>query len=656
MPDSLPRIASCSASPDPLEPSGGISPLTGLDRSDWEASADGLLDAVRPYASASFARISLPGPPSWAGPDSDALEGFARTFLLAALRIAGCQGDPVVAGELLDRYARGLAAGVDPHHADAWPRIDADGCQQIVESASITVALHLTRPWLWDKLPAATCDGVVQWLGGIVGRQTPRSNWVLFRTIVEEFLASVGGPHRHDEIVDGLHAIASWQLDDGWYTDGEGRRIDHYNGWALHLYPLLWTDLAASGPRSALAAELRDRYRARLRAFLADFIHLIGGDGAPLHQGRSLTYRMASAASLWAGSMFDATPLAPGLTRRAASGILRYFTDRGAPDDAGLLRLGWLRPFRGTIQPYSGPASPYWASKGFFGLLLPPSHPVWVEKEQPLPVERGDGLRALHGPNWLVQATQVDGVVRVHNHGSDGIARGSTTDNPHYARLSFTTATTPRSVPTRSIDDAGVTVIDPGENPTGWGRIQPLGVRVIEGVGHAASWHSPAPGVRIESHTLAFGRYEVRLHAIRAPRGWLVRDAGHNLSGIDATALHRGKRWTVASDPAGRCTGMAALHGYHTSDVDTRDDADALGGVSAVPYLLGQHPGGDGLYASCVVFSGEPLDADGELPVVLSVVTEDVSIELPDGSGWAWRFAPAEEPPTLVPVRPSRHR
>ncbi|GIH14908.1 DUF2264 domain-containing protein [Rugosimonospora africana] len=656
MSDSVPRGSSRPGCPDPPEPSGSVSPHTGLVRADWETSADNLLDAVRPYASASFARISLPGAPSWAGPDSDALEGFARTFLLAALRIAGAQGDPAIAGPLLDRYARGLAAGADQRHADAWPRIDADGCQQIVESASIAIALQLTRPWLWDNLPAAAHDHIVQWLGGIVGRQTPRSNWVLFRTVVEEFLAIVGGPHRHDEIVDGLHAIARWQLDDGWYTDGEGRRVDHYNGWALHLYPLLWTDLAASGPRSALAAELRERYRARLRAFLADYVQLIGGDGAPLHQGRSLTYRLATAASLWTGALFDATPLAPGLTRRAASGILRYFTDRGAPDDAGLLRLGWLRPFRGTIQPYSGPASPYWASKGFLGLLLPPSHPVWVEEEQPLPVERRDVLHALPGPNWLVQATHADGIVRVHNHGSDGVARGSTTDNPHYARLCFTTVTAPRSVPTGPVADASITVTDPDGTQTGWGRIQPLGAQVTDGVGHAASWHSPAPGVRIESHALAFGRYEVRLHAVRAPRGWLVRDSGYNLSGTGTATVHRGKRWTSASDRAGRCTAVAGLHGYRTSDVDLQEEVDALGGASAVPYLLAQHPGDDRLYASCLVLSGEPLDADAEPPVVLSVVADEVTIELPGGDVWAWRFAPAEQPPTLVPISRSNHR
>jgi len=628
-----------------------ISPYTGMVREDWEAWADRLLDAVRPYAAPSFARISLPGQPSVSGTESDALEGFARTFLLAAFRIAGAQGDPGVAGPLLDRYASGLAAGADPRHPDAWPRIDRDCCQQMVEAASIALGLHVTRPWLWDTLSAATRGHLQDWLGGFVGRQTPRSNWVLFRTIVEEFLASIGGPHRHAEIVDGLDAIAGWQLDDGWYTDGEGRRVDHYNGWALHLYPLFWTQLAASGPRAVLAAELGERYRARLSAFLADYIHLVGGDGAPLHQGRSLTYRMAAAAPLWAGALFDATPIAPGLTRRAASGILRHFADRGVPDERGLLTLGWLHPFRGMIQPYSGPASPYWAAKGFLGLLLPRTHPVWVEAEQPLPVERGDNLRPLRGPNWLVQATRADGIVRVHNHGSDRVAPGTTTDDPHYARLCFSTATAPRTNPGWSVTDAAVTVIDPDGAAVDRGRFQPLGVDVSDGIGHAASWHAPRPDVCIESHVLAFGRFELRLHAIRAPQGWTVREAGYNLSGTGFAAVRRGAQWIAAEDESGRCTAIAPLLGYQRSDVEIAEDVDAFGKVSAVPYLVGRHSGGDALYAACVSLSAEPFDADQEPPVTVSVSPGRLTVGFPHGGVLCWRLADERDrPPALVPL------
>jgi hypothetical protein len=578
---------------------------TGLTRSDWEAYADRLLDACRPYASASYARIALPGEASWSGADSDALEGFARSFLLASIRIAGSQGQ---AEGLLDRYASGLAAGSDPRHPDAWPRADGAVGQPVVEAASIAIGLHLTRPWLWDRLDAPTRGHLVDWLAAVVGREIPDNNWVLFKSIVGEFLASVGGPHSPDEIVAGLRRIEDWHLGDGWYTDGDGRHIDHYNGWALHFYPHLWADLAAGGPRAALAEEVSERCRTRLRAFLADYVHLIGGDGAPLHQGRSLIYRMASAAPLWMGALYEATPLPPGLTRRAANGILHSFMDRRVPDESGLLSLGWLHAHRGTVQRYSGPASPLWASKGFLGLLLSADHPAWTDPELPLPVEQGDVVHEIRPAGWLVQGTTADGVVRVHNHGSDGIRDTEVTDDPHYARLAYSTSVVPR---TSGLPDNHVGVTLPDGAMTGRGRIHPLT--------SSSSWHEPAPEVHIQSSVHVRGRFEIRVHRIRAPRGWVVTETGYNLSGAPAGSAASGRHWTAYVDGRGWSTAISPLHGWADAEagVDLDDDCDALGGRSGVPFLRGVTSGRESVFVTCVVLSGEPLDPDAPLPVEL---------------------------------------
>ena len=83
-----------------------LSPYTGWTRAHWEATADRMLLAVRPYASPGNALVSLPGPASRSGAWSDGLEGFARTFLLAAFRLAGDGGrDP---HGLAGWYAAGL--------------------------------------------------------------------------------------------------------------------------------------------------------------------------------------------------------------------------------------------------------------------------------------------------------------------------------------------------------------------------------------------------------------------------------------------------------------------------------------------------------------------------------------------------------------------
>lgn len=380
-----PRARTTSApSPDRPRPV----PRTGWTRAHWEALADRQLEALVPYATPGFAQYRLPGRSSWSGVVSDGLEGYARSFLLASFRIAGADGkvDP----HLIERYTQGLTSGTLRDGPEAWPVL-TDCSQQMVEAASIAIGLHETRPWIWDTLDTPVQERVVEWLSGFVGARTWDNNWRLFQVVSEQFLASVGAPHSRDDIEGGLERIEDWYVGDGWYSDGDGRNFDYYIGWAMHLYPLLWARIAGpdgDGGRGAV-------YRERLARFLSTYPQFFGADGAPVHQGRSLTYRFAATAPVWLGALADCTPLAPGLTRRLASGTARHFVERGVPDERGLLPLGWYGTHLPTTQPYSGPASPYWASKAFLGLLLPADHPVWTEREQPLPVEQGTQYTAL---------------------------------------------------------------------------------------------------------------------------------------------------------------------------------------------------------------------------------------------------------------------
>lgn len=228
-----------------------------------------------------------------------------------------------------------------------------------------------------------------------------------------------------------------------------------------------------------------------------------------MHQGRSLTYRFATTAPLWLGALTGRTPLPPGQTRRLASGALRYFLDRGAVDDRGLLTLGWHGPNSGVLQGYSGPASPYWASKGFLGLLLPADHEVWTATEEPGPVERQDEVRPVGPPNWLLQSTSSDGLVRLHNHGSEDVRY-----DPYYTRLAYSTVTAPSETYDNSV------IVDDDSSRTG---IEPLGV----GDGWVASRHEAGGGARVTSLVVASGAVEVRAHLVTgAPPGTVVRVTG----------------------------------------------------------------------------------------------------------------------------------
>ncbi|QHA07507.1 DUF2264 domain-containing protein [Streptomyces broussonetiae] len=473
------------------------SPYTGYTRAHWEAAADALLAAVAPRATPDRALYHLPGDHvSRAGRLSDGLEGYARTLLLAAFR-----RDETALG----RYAEGLAAGP----GGVWPRIE-DRSQPLVEAASIALALRLTRPLLWDRLDDPVRQRTAAWLADALTARPWPCNWELFPVTVGGFLQEIGHrPEAARRAIDrGLERVEGWYLGDGWYTDGGGRKFDYYNGWAMHLYTVVHAWLADD-------SELLSRYGRRLSAHLADYARLFGRDGAPLHQGRSLTYRFATTAPFWLGALTGHTPLTPGETRRLASGTLRYFLDGGAVDERGLLPLGWLGPDESLVQSYSGPSSPYWASKGFLGLLLPADHPVWTATEDPGPADRADEVRPVATPNWLIQSTRSDGLVRLHNHGSEDVRY-----DPYYTRFAYSTATTPdRAAPDNSV------IVGSAPDRT---RIEPLGT----GEGWIASRHTVRDGITVTSLVLAEGAAEVRAHLVAGAEpgtpvritGWPARD------------------------------------------------------------------------------------------------------------------------------------
>lgn len=633
-------------------------PSADCPREQWERVADGLLDAVIPYATPDFAQIRLPGRTSCRGLLSDGLEGYARTFLLAAFRIAGARG--AVPPALIERYADGLAAGTDPAHPYAWPEI-TDRSQPMVEAASIALGLAETRPWLYDRLAPEVQQRVLDWLAGIIGKQTYPCNWVLFTAIVEQFLAGAGGPARHDEIAAALAEVERWYVGDGWYTDGAGQHYDYYGGWAIHLYSMLWARMAGDGTASAV-------YRRRLRAFLDSYQHFFAADGAPLHQGRSLTYRFATVAPLWLGALVDATPLPPGRTRLIAGRVLRHFADRGAPDSRGLLTLGWHRPFLPVTQEYSGPASPYWASKAFLGLLLPADHPVWTAPAEDAPIDTGDRVLALPGPGWLLHYTRRDGVVRLANHGSDGSdpAPAPAEGDPHYVKLGYASHAAPETgTPARQWDvDGHLAVLPPdgvpqavppgvagmaGVSPGPLGLTMPPGPagvpgtrrRRIERIGvydrFAASQYTDrlpdgAP-VTVRTASMVHAGWEFRVHRVRAPGGSIVREGGYALAGQRPPDVAVHTLDALVTTPDGLTGALIGLAGWTDADVLRCCGSNAYGARSATPYLYAVlPPGGLAYYVSLLALTREPV-RPGDIRDAIKVTVDGdlVRLDVPGG-------------------------
>jgi hypothetical protein len=639
-----------------------LSPYTGWTRAHWEAVADHWLATTRQYASPGGARFALPGRASYSGPDSDALEGFARTFLLAAARIAGApQSDPA-ALRLAEQYGRGLAAGTDPDGPEYW--LPGEDCiplqrrrtQPTVEAANIALALHLSRGRLWDRLDPAVQQRIADWLDHHARLEVWPNNWLLFSAVIAAFLESTGrdAPDR----TDAVRRVESWHLGEGWYTDGWQRNIDHYNAWVIHPFLWAWYDLVGADRDPAAAA----LWRGRLDSFLHSYPRLFGSDGAPVHQGRSLTYRTATLAPVWLGAMLDLGPLAPGAARRLASGTLAHFTEQGV-GTAGPLPLGWFGEHLPMVQSYSGPGSPYFAGLGFLGLALPADHPVWIAPEQAQPSETVDAAFSLPGPGWLVHSSAGDGIVRLVNHGSDHAYEtppGSDPDDPHYAKFGYSTRTAPGTGPgAAGEEDNRFALLDDHGRPSRRGPI--LAHRAAGPI--AGSVHrpqrdgTPLPGARCVTVSLVDGPYELRCHLLTAPGAYAVREGGHAVAadappGAGTTA--EGLAWVRRED--GFTAALLPVHGYPhgAAGVVRQRNANALGSHAAVPVLVGSHDAGAGSDLHVAVHllapTADPFDPDAlarELHSAAAVTVSGTTVTV----GWRAGRTDSVDLATFCPAR-----
>ena len=657
----------------------GAAPHSGArfdwTRDQWLAYADRLLDTARGYASPGGGRIHLPGAEGGYGHAVDGLEGFARTFLLAGFRIAGARGEGTE--ELAEFYRRGIATGVDPDAADRWVRLD-EHAQAKVEAASLALVLDLTRPWIWDRLDELTRQRVVDYFAPVVGDTTyPKTNWLWFRVVVQTFLRSVGGPWSAADIAEDLALHDALLREDGWISDGFERSYDHYVGWALHTYPVLWSRMQGA---EELAAGRTPGDITRLDRFLQDAVTLVGADGSPLVQGRSLIYRFAAAAPFWVGAIAEVPSVPLGQLRRAANAVVAHFADAGVPGEDGVLTLGWHHEWRELAQSYSGPGSPYWAVKGLLGIALPAEHPVWAAETEALPIESGDALRTVRAAGWVISGTQADGIVRIVNHGTDHAAEGALVgDSPLYARIGYSTAAGPLA-DQRAWEEPleqSVTLVDAAGRATHRVAMDLIDVRVQDDehgrVGIAASVsrahridprpsaHRHGSGIEgeievagiVEVHSLVRGPWEVRLSRVDALE-----------PGVDAASLRlRIGGWALAADAVDRdrsdaaasvvakglCSSIRPLSGDGTTAIETRRHASPLGTVAAVPVV--SHPVEvGGWVATLVELTTADLAAPADAPASVAIEADGfqttVRVSWPDGTATTSRLAHPGSPAT----------
>lgn len=598
--------------------------LAGATRRDLAELVDKSLLALRPWATPGHALINLPGPVSAAGRSVGGLEAFARSFLSAGFLLSGGDADP---HDHAGWYARGLAAGVDPTSRERWGSLQSEA-QNRVEAAAIAIALHESREQVWERLAPRVQELIVDWLSGSTGAWYPESNWFWFHNVTHAFLRSVGAPHDQARIEAMLEYLDGCYAGAGWYSDGhEGghlRNFDWYSGWVMQQFPLWYCRMSAGVPG---IEERRTAYAERLRSYIAAAIDLHGSDGAPLFQGRSLVYRFATVGALWTGAVADASPVELGQLRRVAMRTIDYFVRRGSYNDAGLLTLGWHGAFPEMRQTYSGPGSPYWASLGFAGLVLPESHPLWTTPDEPAPLEAADRVVPIPTIGWLVSGTHEDGIVRVVNHGVDHSAAAAEPEHNLYARLAYSTVTGPLAASTGSDQGAVDNQIALIDNRGRWShraqiRKGPVHGRQAESTftAHFADADGGlVPGPRVRVVSFVRGATEVRAARIET----------HFTGEALVMSGYATPRRPSPGARVGLSSGVVSLTQAGVSGVSTHAEQTPFGADIVVPWVRFEAPESGRWYVTAITLATH---SAREYPVLSESENGVVRIDWPDES------------------------
>lgn len=348
-------------------------PLAGnplVTRGDMQRALLDLFDPLVPCFSRGNARVRLDAAAAHFDRAAADLEGFARPLWGLAPFAAG-------GGSFAhwDRYAEGIANGTDPEHPEYWGQVNGRD-QRLVELAALGFALALAPEKLWDPLNGRARDNLVSYLLHARKFDYADNNWKFFRVFVDIALDRLGIEHDRSLTRAYLAELDGFYIGDGWYRDGNVRRVDHYIGFAMHFYGLIYARLVED--------DHAKRYRERAVSFARDFRHWFAEDGATLPFGRSLTYRFACA-GFWAALAFaDLEALPWGEIKGLCLRHLRWWADKPIADRDGVLSIGYGYPNLLMSENYNSAGSPYWAFKAFLPLGVVEDHPFWTSAEEPL--------------------------------------------------------------------------------------------------------------------------------------------------------------------------------------------------------------------------------------------------------------------------------
>lgn len=312
------------------------------------------------------------------------LECFARLLAGIAPWLA-LPDDHSSEGQLRQRIrtlaVTSLANAVNPDHPDylAWRA----GSQTLVDSAYLCNALLRAPKALWEPLDAVSKARLIAEIQGARRYELPYNNWVLFASMNEAWLLSIGEQADLLRLNTGLRKAQEWYAGDGWLKDGDSFHFDYYNSyvmWPMILEILQQVEKAGQRVFLEPAARLTEQALKRTQRYCEHLERLISPEGCYPTIGRSLTYRTAAFQPLALLALQKKLPasLPEGQVRAALHAVHQSIWRHPSNFTSdGFLTLGFAGHNPQLADWYSNSGSMYIASTGLLALGLPADDSFW---------------------------------------------------------------------------------------------------------------------------------------------------------------------------------------------------------------------------------------------------------------------------------------
>lgn len=259
--------------------------------------------------------------------------------------------------------------------------------QTLVDAAFLAESFIRAYDALWVPLDELTKQRYIEEFTQLRRVDPPYSNWLLFSSTIESFLAKVGAPYDMYRINSTIRKMEEWYVGDGWYADGTLFAFDYYTSYVFHpMYLETLQNMIDAGARSRI--NYKDFFQSELRRaqrFSVILERFISPEGTFPIFGRSATYRMAAMQPLALVAWMDKLPqeLTPAQVRCGLTAVLhRMFDTQNNYNEGGFLSLGFCGKQADISDPYTNNGSLYMTSMCFMPLGLPASHPFWCDPDE----------------------------------------------------------------------------------------------------------------------------------------------------------------------------------------------------------------------------------------------------------------------------------